>query len=94
MYDRLTIQHPDRPKAFLGKAKSLDALAELHQSNHYLKDAIKAFKRFLAFEEELKDEEFVNASQRCAERMQFLGKLFIYFVHIYSFFPQDTTWTL
>lgn len=75
MFDRLTIQNPDSPKAFIGKAKSLDALAEVHQSNAYLKDAIKAFKRFLAFEEELEDEEFLNASQRCAERMQFLGKI-------------------
>ncbi|XP_037940827.1 midasin isoform X2 [Teleopsis dalmanni] len=74
LYDELSQAHPDKPKIFLVKAKALDQLSEKQRSNYLLKEALNAYKRYLAFDKILKNHtEYREAGNRCIERLRFLG---------------------
>ncbi|XP_055838514.1 aspartyl/asparaginyl beta-hydroxylase isoform X3 [Episyrphus balteatus] len=74
LFESLSHKFPDKPEAFLGKAKILDKQSEIHRSNSKLGEALDAYKRYLAFGEDiLNDTEFSEVAQRCVDRMRFMG---------------------
>lgn len=74
MFETLSQKYPDKPEAFLGKAKILDKQSEIHRSNRKLIEALESYKRYLAFGEDIQnDTEFSEVAQRCVDRMRFVG---------------------
>ncbi|XP_055916315.1 aspartyl/asparaginyl beta-hydroxylase isoform X3 [Eupeodes corollae] len=74
LFESLSRIYPDKPEAFLGKAKILDRQSEIHRSNSKLIEALEAYKRYLAFEEDITDDkEFTEIAKRCVDRMRFIG---------------------
>ncbi|XP_055374605.1 aspartyl/asparaginyl beta-hydroxylase isoform X2 [Condylostylus longicornis] len=74
IYESLILKNPDSYGAFLGKAVALDKLSEQQKSNSKLKDAIFAYKKYLAFGDDIKDDvTYRKTAERCIERMRFLG---------------------
>lgn len=61
--------------AMYGKAKSLEALAELEKSNRLLMGAISLYKTLLEnYTDKLSPDMFKDVGERCVERMRFLGQ--------------------
>lgn len=51
-------------------------MSEQQRSNNLLNQAIQAYKRYLAFGDDITDHaQFRKAAERCIERMRFMGKL-------------------
>ena len=58
------------------KAKSLDSLSQEERSNEILTEALVAYKQLLFDHgDQLNDTIFKQISERCVERMRFVGKL-------------------
>ncbi|XP_049309752.1 tanabin isoform X3 [Bactrocera dorsalis] len=73
-FAELVQRFPDRPAAFLGQARLLDKMSEQQRSNNLLNQAIQAYKRYLAFGDDITDHaQFRKAAERCIERMRFMG---------------------
>lgn len=59
-----------------GKAKSLDALADLEKSNRRVIEAIATYKNLMDdYKDKLTDQMFKEVGERCVERLRFLGQL-------------------
>ncbi|KAH8261008.1 hypothetical protein KR044_002121 [Drosophila immigrans] len=75
-FNKLTHTHAHEPLAHLKRAQALEQLADHHQSNQLLHEAIESYKRYLAFDELIANEsEFRAAGERCIEHLRFLGYL-------------------
>ncbi|KAL0268461.1 UNVERIFIED_CONTAM: hypothetical protein PYX00_010398 [Menopon gallinae] len=73
-YDAILSRKQDEIRALIGRARALDKIAEKEKSNHYLKEAINNYKFVLTTHaHSLKDEQFLDVSERCIERMRFGG---------------------
>lgn len=67
-------KNPRFIEAAYGKARSLDRLSEIEQSNAILDEAIIAYQVFLQIGNKINDALFKAAAQRCIERMRFKGQ--------------------
>lgn len=73
-FEDLVNKYPKSPRAMYGKAKSLDKMADLKQSNDILHQSIEAYGRVLDLPDcplELKR----RVMRRQADRLSFLGKI-------------------
>lgn len=73
-FEGLVNKYPKSPRAMYGKAKSLDKMADLKQSNDILHQSIEAYGRVLDLPDcplELKR----RVMRRQADRLSFLGKI-------------------
>lgn len=66
---------PQTPEALYGRARALDRLSEMQQSNAILKDAIRAYEAVVRLKMNVSDDLFTAAATRCIDRMRFLGEL-------------------
>jgi aspartate beta-hydroxylase len=66
--------NPNSPRARYGKARALDRVAEKKQSNSLLQEAIDAYEHVLALGASVPDKLFVQAAERCINRMRFKGE--------------------
>ncbi|XP_032292335.1 aspartyl/asparaginyl beta-hydroxylase isoform X3 [Drosophila virilis] len=78
-FNTLTHTHAHKPAAHLHRARALERLAKLRQSNQLLLDAIESYKRYLAFEELIAsdgvgDSDYRAAGVRCIQHLRFLGR--------------------
>ena len=62
------------PRARYGKARALDRLAEKKHSNSLLQEAIEAYENVLSLGASVPDKLFVEAAERCINRMRFKGE--------------------
>ncbi|XP_064551834.1 aspartyl/asparaginyl beta-hydroxylase isoform X5 [Drosophila montana] len=74
-FNTLTHTHAHKPAAHLHRARALERIAELRQSNQLLLDAIESYKRYLAFQELIaSDSDYRAAGERCIRHLRFLGR--------------------
>lgn len=66
--------NPTSPRARYGKAQALDRVAEKKQSNSLLQEAVDAYEHVLALGTSVPDKLFVQAAERCINRMRFKGE--------------------
>lgn len=66
--------NPASPRARYGKAQALDQVAEKKHSNSLLQEAIDAYEHVLALGASVPDKLFVQAAERCINRMRFKGE--------------------
>jgi aspartate beta-hydroxylase len=66
--------NPTSPRARYGKSQALDRLAEKKHSNSLLQEAIDAYEHVLALGASVPDKLFVQAAERCINRMRFKGE--------------------
>jgi aspartate beta-hydroxylase len=66
--------NPTSPRAHHGKARALDQLAEKKHSNMLLQEAIDAYESVLALGASVPDKLFLQAADRCINRMRFKGE--------------------
>jgi aspartate beta-hydroxylase len=66
--------NPSSPRAHYGKARALDRLAEKKQSNSLLQEAIDAYEHVLGLGASVPDQLFLQAAERCINRMRFKGE--------------------
>jgi aspartate beta-hydroxylase len=67
--------NPSSPRARHGKAQALDQLAEKKHSNSLLQQAIDAYESVLALGVAVPDKLFIQAAERCINRMRFKGEM-------------------
>ncbi|XP_030383645.1 aspartyl/asparaginyl beta-hydroxylase isoform X6 [Scaptodrosophila lebanonensis] len=73
-FNNLIIKYTHKSSAHLARARALEQLAEIRQSNEILEQAIDSYKRYLAFAELISDDgEFRAAGERCIEHLRFMG---------------------
>jgi aspartate beta-hydroxylase len=65
---------PSSPRALYGNARALDQLAEKKHSNSLLQKAIDTYERVLALGALVPDKLFLQAAERCINRMRFKGE--------------------
>lgn len=68
------VTNPMSPRARYGKARALDQLAEKKHSNSLLQEAIDAYENVLSLGASVPDKLFVEAAERCVNRMRFKGE--------------------
>lgn len=68
------VTNPMSPRARYGKARALDQLAEKKHSNSLLQEAIDAYENVLSLGASVPDKLFVEAAERCVNRMRFKGQ--------------------
>ncbi|KAM7346099.1 aspartyl/asparaginyl beta-hydroxylase-like isoform 3-T3 [Cochliomyia hominivorax] len=74
-FDQLIKKYSNHPRAYLGKAQTLDFYAEQRKSNRLLMEAIEMYKTYLKFNViESQLQEYRSAAERCVERLRFLGQ--------------------
>ncbi|KDR14347.1 Aspartyl/asparaginyl beta-hydroxylase [Zootermopsis nevadensis] len=73
-FTTILMKNPASPRAHHGKARALDKLAEKKHSNALLQEAIDAYERVLALGLSVPDKLFVQAAERCINRMRFKGQ--------------------
>lgn len=71
--EQVLAKDPANPWALYGRARSLDALAEIEKSNSRLEQAIFAYRAVLDLEEAVDDVLYRKAAHRCIDRMRFRG---------------------
>lgn len=67
-------KNPRLIDAAYGKARALDRLSEMQQSNAILEEAIMAYQVFLQIGNKINDALFKAAAMRCIDRMRFKGQ--------------------
>ncbi|XP_055704081.1 aspartyl/asparaginyl beta-hydroxylase isoform X2 [Phlebotomus papatasi] len=72
-FDKILKNFPQTPEALYGRARALDRLSEMQQSNAILKDAIRAYEAVVRLKMNVSDDLFTAAATRCIDRMRFLG---------------------
>ncbi|XP_055688759.1 aspartyl/asparaginyl beta-hydroxylase isoform X2 [Lutzomyia longipalpis] len=72
-FERILKIAPQTPEALYGRAKALDRLSELQQSNAILRDAIEAYEAVLKLKTNIGDDLFTKVALRCINRIRFLG---------------------
>ncbi|XP_055603716.1 dentin sialophosphoprotein isoform X2 [Uranotaenia lowii] len=73
-YESLLSRHTRLIPALVGKARSLDLLAEQEQSNVMLGEAIEAYRDVLAQGDAVDDETFASVAERTIDRIRFRGQ--------------------
>lgn len=71
-YDTIIATHPASPRAHIGKADTLDKMAEKQRSNELLEQSIKMYSQLLTFAH-VPDDLMKTAARRLADRQQFRG---------------------
>lgn len=79
LFEQIIQTKPKSATAWLGKAQSLDKLAERMKSNDWLDKAISAYLTLIDFEDRLDDDFLKNVSTRCIEAMRFKGTISMFF---------------
>ncbi|XP_053690002.1 aspartyl/asparaginyl beta-hydroxylase [Sabethes cyaneus] len=73
-FETLLGRYPDLKPALVGKARTLDLMAEQQQSNTILEDAIEAYRKVLALGRSLDDGTLQTIAERCINRIRFSGQ--------------------
>lgn len=75
-FEKILKSRPKSRGALLGRARSLDRLAEKSMSNTLLRKAIDAYTELLnEFGADLTNEHFGEIGERCVDRLRFSGIL-------------------
>ncbi|EAA11939.4 AGAP005832-PB [Anopheles gambiae str. PEST] len=73
-FDRILLRTPNSIDALIGRARSLDALAEQRRSNAILTEAIAAYRKVIGHELSVDDGTLKTVAERCIDRMRFQGQ--------------------
>ncbi|XP_061496713.1 aspartyl/asparaginyl beta-hydroxylase isoform X7 [Anopheles gambiae] len=73
-FDRILLRTPNSIDALIGRARSLDALAEQRRSNAILTEAIAAYRKVIEHELSVDDGTLKTVAERCIDRMRFQGQ--------------------
>uniref|UniRef100_A0A182K298 Aspartyl/asparaginy/proline hydroxylase domain-containing protein n=1 Tax=Anopheles christyi TaxID=43041 RepID=A0A182K298_9DIPT len=73
-FDRIILRKPNSIEALIGRAQSLDALAEKRRSNSILTEAITAYRKVIEQELAVDDGTLKTIAERCIDRMRFQGQ--------------------
>uniref|UniRef100_A0A182THH7 Aspartyl/asparaginy/proline hydroxylase domain-containing protein n=1 Tax=Anopheles melas TaxID=34690 RepID=A0A182THH7_9DIPT len=73
-FDRILLRTPNSIDALIGRARSLDALAEQRRSNAILTEAIVAYRKVIGHELSVDDGTLKTVAERCIDRMRFQGQ--------------------
>uniref|UniRef100_A0A182R0Y8 Aspartyl/asparaginy/proline hydroxylase domain-containing protein n=1 Tax=Anopheles farauti TaxID=69004 RepID=A0A182R0Y8_9DIPT len=73
-FDRIILRKPNSIPALVGRARSLDALAEQRRSNAILTEAIQAYRSVIEQELAVDDATLRTIAERCIDRMRFQGQ--------------------
>ncbi|XP_040155516.1 uncharacterized protein LOC120895874 isoform X6 [Anopheles arabiensis] len=73
-FDRILLRTPNSIDALIGRARSLDALAEQRRSNAMLTEAIAAYRKVIEHELSVDDGTLKTVAERCIDRMRFQGQ--------------------
>lgn len=76
-YDEILQKNPSSPRAHLGKADTLDKIAEQKRSNEFLEQSIAIYDLLLSLSD-VPDELMKIGGRRLANRQQFRGKTFFF----------------
>ncbi|XP_055533346.1 aspartyl/asparaginyl beta-hydroxylase isoform X8 [Wyeomyia smithii] len=72
-FEALLIRYPRLVPALVGKARTLDLMAEQQQSNTILEEAVEAYRAVLALGQLLDDDTLQTVAERCINRIRFSG---------------------
>lgn len=72
-FESILAKHPKSPRAFYGKGRALDSLAESKRSNEFLEKAIATYIQALSLDVEVPKDLFLIIGYRCVDRMKFRG---------------------
>ncbi|GJQ67496.1 hypothetical protein Trydic_g5136 [Trypoxylus dichotomus] len=94
LFTKFLKNRPDSPRALYGKAQALDSLAEKKRSNEVLQESIQFYLQVLNVNN-VPDALFVNAAERCINRMRFIGnygRAISVHKKLIERFPQEVTY--
>lgn len=82
LFNKILELYPHSPRALYGKAKCLDLLADIKQSNKILQESIDYYLKVVTSPTS-PEELFRIAAEKCIERMRFIGLVIAIFFFIY-----------
>lgn len=89
LFERILTLYPNSTEAQLGKAKSLERLADINRNNGILRQAIDEYVKLVNVSDKLNDTLFKNIAEHCIERMRFLGECENGILYFFIFFTNQ-----
>ena len=77
IYDSILKEHPESPRAMVGRARALEELAVEKKSDNILKQSAKEYDRFMTESEDAPAELVVKAGLQLVHIQEFLGKVVV-----------------
>lgn len=73
MFEKILEKYPSSPRGLYGLAQALDAFAEIKRSNELLEEAVATYLKISDLEN-VPDDLYKHAMERCIDRVRFRGK--------------------
>ena len=77
IYDSILKEHPESPRAMVGRARALEELAVEQKSDNVLKQSAKEYDRFMRESKNAPAELVVKAGLQLVHIQEFLGKVVV-----------------
>ena len=77
IYDSILKEHPESPRAMVGRARALEELAVEKKSDNILKQSAKEYDRFMTESKDPPAELVVKAGLQLVHIQEFLGKVVV-----------------